>query len=479
MATYYVDPVSGSDTNTGSLASPWLTLSRAYAIAPSSPIIVNGDSIILRAGTYTLTAATATSVNHNLIAYPFETAIIAGSYQLSNSATGNNFYNRIKMTNTSSIGNTFESVNGNYTFDDCDFVLGTLSLNSQILRSSVSSASNATNILVTNSRFSVSISSGFTSTIAIAIASGIYSIYFRNCVFDNVTSVIYPTSSSRARSLIENCTVKNISQIYNLSSTTSTASGDVKNNTFYNVASLIKWSSTSSFVLDTLKVSNNFLGLTQVINNTSTGTLTLPSILSDSNIALSSTTTTGFTSTNFTTVSTYAAAKFYSLTAGAEDFRIDISSPLANFPQYMGALPPEWDPSIWCSLVPNNKVSSGENYRYLSRTNNQIGSLSGSGETDVNKVLTTSSIVSGTINPNTVMASNANGTLPLNKVAPSKGGTYTGSESNDVITAGELKLSTSKNNLGITVIGTYAGSGGSGSKNFNKELLEKLMGIKI
>lgn len=51
MTTYYISPTGNDTTGNGSSATPWLTLAKANAAS------ANGDTIILKAGTYTWTAA--------------------------------------------------------------------------------------------------------------------------------------------------------------------------------------------------------------------------------------------------------------------------------------------------------------------------------------------------------------------------------------------------------------------------------------
>ena len=66
--------------------------------------------------------------------------------------------------------------------------------------------------------------------------------------------------------------------------------------------------------------------------------------------------------------------------------------------------------------------------------------------------------------PLSAVKADEGGTLPLNKIAPSQGGTYLGDESNDAITADQLESGVSVNNLGNTINGTNKG------ENFNTVL---------
>jgi len=51
-ATYYVDPVNGSDVNSGTEAAPWQTVTRAMPNYSGSPEVALGDTVYLRAGSY-------------------------------------------------------------------------------------------------------------------------------------------------------------------------------------------------------------------------------------------------------------------------------------------------------------------------------------------------------------------------------------------------------------------------------------------
>jgi hypothetical protein len=86
MATYYVAPSTaspaGSDSNAGTIGSPWLTLN--YAWSHSGHSVVAGDTIYMRDGNYdygttgtTLDGKNGSSGNMiNIWAYPSEHPII-------------------------------------------------------------------------------------------------------------------------------------------------------------------------------------------------------------------------------------------------------------------------------------------------------------------------------------------------------------------------------------------------------------------
>ena len=77
--TLYVTP-AGSDANSGTLAAPLATPGKALALAAA------GDTILLRAGTYTITRTLSiTQVGLTLRSYPGERAkIVAGTGDLTN-----------------------------------------------------------------------------------------------------------------------------------------------------------------------------------------------------------------------------------------------------------------------------------------------------------------------------------------------------------------------------------------------------------
>jgi len=89
MATYYLSP-TGSDSNSGTISSPWWTLNKAWTV------ISAGDVIYMRGGTYTYTAQqflsgkNGTSGNYIFIwAYPGETPVITRASSFSHSPATN------------------------------------------------------------------------------------------------------------------------------------------------------------------------------------------------------------------------------------------------------------------------------------------------------------------------------------------------------------------------------------------------------
>lgn len=83
-ATYYADPVHGSDSNAGTLSSPFLTVGRALAASRAGPAPA---SIVLRGGTFfvpeTLELLPADS-GLSIAAFPGESATLSGGLPLSN-----------------------------------------------------------------------------------------------------------------------------------------------------------------------------------------------------------------------------------------------------------------------------------------------------------------------------------------------------------------------------------------------------------
>ena len=85
LDTYFVDPVSGSDTNDGDEAHPFLTLAKGLSVLTSS------DTLILRGGTHVMSAEYGTTAAHTfggvsdswenattIKNYPGETAVVKG-----------------------------------------------------------------------------------------------------------------------------------------------------------------------------------------------------------------------------------------------------------------------------------------------------------------------------------------------------------------------------------------------------------------
>ena len=81
-ATYYADPVRGSDTGAGTIASPFKTVGRAVSAARGGP---SPAAIILRNGTYYLPqpiVLTATDSGLTISAYPGELPVLSGGAPL-------------------------------------------------------------------------------------------------------------------------------------------------------------------------------------------------------------------------------------------------------------------------------------------------------------------------------------------------------------------------------------------------------------
>ena len=384
MATYYVSP-SGNDSNTGTLASPWQTLNRVFATSGFSPLIVNGDTIIFRNGNYTQSANQSTGINCNLFAYPGETPTFLGAFDITLNGTGNTFC--YGFTFGAGQGNNSKLLfgTGKYLVENCIFTETTQSTTKAALRG------NGFNAVFKSCSFNITTNSGSPSLI-VNTATGNTFTFFDNCDFNNYTR-LYSSSAGAVQINVQNSRFKNFTDMFLLANATHIIWTEFVNTTFYNCTNMFSYQSAGTFTFDKLRINKCYLGFSKIMNNIS-GTVTLDSLLNDTNIGLSTTDITNFTSTNYSTIANTAAAKFYSTTSGSEDFRIEIDSPLASYPNYVGSYSPDWD-AFW-SDVPANKVESGYAYRVRSRTNNRTGSLSGAGgETDPTKVLTTSTVITG------------------------------------------------------------------------------------
>lgn len=468
MAVYHVK-ASGNDSNSGTFASPWLTLSRVLATSAFSPLLTAGDVVYCH-DDLTLSASLTSTVAFSLLAYPGRSPKILGAFDLNlNSATYLNIFGIGFGAGNGSNAKLVVSGNGEKVLvQQCLFEETTQNNTKQAIRTSSTSAGGL-NLILRDCTFKIGTN---TSTPALISnnSTGTIFVSMDNCTVDGYTNKFGGGSNNRITGIFKNNSYLNMPYI--LPTIDNALSGflDFSNNSFVNCVDFIRYSTTTTLASDKIRLSRNAMFFTgKIIDNQSTGILTLTSVLNDSNYFLSATNITNLTATNTSTLANIAAAQFYSTTLGSEDLRIEITSPLASFPNHTGRYAPDWDPTIWISNTPDNKVEAGYQSRYLSRlTNNRTGTLATGGETDVNKVLSTSSLVSGTINPNTVLASNANGTLPLsavkasnggtlpiNKIAPSQGGSYNGSESNGTLSASQLKLGEVVLNLGSNVTGTY------------------------
>lgn len=370
MATYFVDPVSGNNSNNGALATPWLTLSRAYATSAFSPLLTNGDTIILRNGNHTISATLTTTINHNLVAYPAETPVILGAFDFTLNGTGNFYVNGITFGAGNGLNSKLLFGTGKHTIESCIFTETTQSSTKQALRG------NNYNVVVKNCVFNIDTNtSGSVQLFNNTSTGNSFACFYNNTI--KGYNYLYNSTGGQVQMICQNNIFNGMSNVINTISSTSLIWLEFSFNTFYNCTNLINYSSASNLAFDKIKIYRNFLGLSKIINNASTGSLTLTSLYNDENIGLSTTNVTGLTQSNYSTVASYAACLFYNLTSGSEDFRVEITSPLISSSTYVGAKSPEWD-AFW-SDVPANKVESGYSYRVRSRTNNTTGTMSGSG----------------------------------------------------------------------------------------------------
>lgn len=170
--TYWVDPVNGSDSNTGnSIEKPWKTLTKAIGSGASGA--ANNSTIYLAPGTYTETAFTIYGLNYNIIGM--------------NSANGNAV--RINTALTTSNVATYQ-VFENITFDAVFINGGSgynyfygCTFNSNIAKSSNTSA-NFIDCLINSSiaNFTAGVTN-FTNSTVYNVNSTSATLNFYNCPF--------------------------------------------------------------------------------------------------------------------------------------------------------------------------------------------------------------------------------------------------------------------------------------------------------
>jgi hypothetical protein len=466
MAYVHCATTGNDTTGDGSIGNPYATPSKVNTVLNSN------DVAVFRSGTYTLTA-TLTLADSNCLwtGYPGETVIFDGLFTISSNLQNISF-NELRFNN---MGSSTAASQGYFTFgastQRVQFLKCQFLKSSAFVRTILNTASSAISIIsIVGCKFeNTSSGSNYMNPLTHASAPTTLVLednYIINCsamgmAFHNIirNNIVVNANHSTTNSFLTSTTAISSASPY---------MWNIFNNTIINSKFIIHNSSTT-LALDNVFLSSNVFDGTDIISNIGAGVLTFSGSFNKDNALVGSVSTTGVTLTGSITVANLAACLFYD--TSINDYRIKITSPL-----HLGAgviIGAKYvDPDAFYTSIPEAKVELGYPYKDRSLTNNKTGLLSGSGgETDVNKVLTTSSVVSGTINPNTVLDTNVNGTLPqsavkasnggtlpLNKIAPSQGGTYDGAESNDSLVAGDLKIGLSKNNLGSPIVGTYTGA---------------------
>ena len=391
MAIYYVDAVSGSNSNTGlSPAAAVATIN--YAVS----LCVAYDKVLIKAAqTHTLTADITSNLNpltYDVYDWDYTQAnrpIIAGSFYFSFAASGQKhyFFNLIfqnrrvvnSMAKTLFIGNATL-----ITYcENCDFVA------MQNTTSFVGGSSTGTfifercNVLNPSGYTNVYFGAGNTTTSTIVTP-----MVSRNCYFYNLQAILMNGQNnvfSFKGAIVDSCTYFIEKTFTGFTDPTI----QLEWSTIYNMTAFIRYNVSGATVsCISTNIYRCYINCANMVSSLSTITLNG----GNSNNALYATGTTGYTSTNDTTLASLAAAEFYDTTN--HDFRIEITSPLASYNgDTIGAKVPDWD-SFWSDL-PATDVKTGVNYRVRSRVNNRTGSLSSAGETDPTKVLTTSTIITG------------------------------------------------------------------------------------
>lgn len=84
MATYYISPTGNDITGSGTIGSPWVSLTKVWTV------VAAGDTVYLRGGTYTLSTqwylngTSGTAGNRiNILAYPGESPVITRASSIS------------------------------------------------------------------------------------------------------------------------------------------------------------------------------------------------------------------------------------------------------------------------------------------------------------------------------------------------------------------------------------------------------------
>lgn len=383
MAQIYVRPTNGSDASGGTTyGSAKQTIAGACAIATGT------DEIVLAGneGSHTINSLITFNVNLTMYTYPGHTrANIVGSQHISGTIGTWNIRD-ITFNNGTTSGSTIQSTSLGHSI---------LAINCDFGRPITQRASTASRFTFLKCKFLWAKNSSTRTNPIFTPASNGGSYIFDEC---DMSGPFASTSNDWASCSI----ICRNSKLYYGPSTGKIRITGVPTtfwffdyNTIDDETSVINYSFSGPASTNAIAFFRNYINCSgQIIQNTSSGSLSMESVgASFYNILSTSTLTTGYSSISDTTT---AAPQFYN--ASTNDYRIEIDSPLASYNgDIVGAMSPDFD-SFWSS-VPEAKVESGYAYRDRSRTNNKTGTLAAAGETDGNKVLNTSTIITGLYSP--------------------------------------------------------------------------------
>lgn len=405
MASYYIDSTLGNDTTgSGTFASPWATMAKAYTVLAAS------DEIILRGGkTYTLTSTLNASLNITISTYfgdSSKATIACGAFSFGGTATNITLNRIITTANNSVVSPNYTSTSTTTSFfvRDCEFYnmvrlgSGRLTIEDTII--DPADVSGHSTCFATGTPIISAFNCYFTKPISSTGTANNNNFWFRGCIFNftgksfNITHVVNQTTAlTQGFGLFDFCNFFGMDAIVRYNSATSVSSGDYA-------------------------INRSCGNPTNIIQNIGAGVLTIDNSPSSNNIFATTTSKTNFTDYNSTTTTDF---KFYDLAGG--DLHIEYDSPLADYNgDTVGAYVLE-KPSVFFDTLPEAKVENAYAYKAGSRTNNKTGTLSSAGETDANKVLNTSTIITGLYVP----PSNTNVKVGVN-FGVTDTGTYDGSD---------------------------------------------------
>lgn len=423
---YHVKPTAGNDSNDGlTEATAFKTIAKVISVLTTA----DNEVILYEDGDHVLTSNTSipSSVQSKWRNASGQKPKITGAYNFN----GNNTVNRFKgieFAGGGASGVISGSNSGYYGFfEDC--IIDGVNSTSAWVGGSANTFSfyncdfknhpgtnaalnqNAPSLFV-NCTFDGSSSfTGVPTTAAYSLCSPTAGHEFLGCEFKNFPHYIYTsTAFTRQTNSWKFCTFDGRD-----------ARGSGNKSYFANYRS-----STTTTPWDFRITNCLFYGFDSICSNTFTGTKGDDGFFCRNNWIDSSTNLSGYSSMGGD-ITSYSDPLFYN--DGTTDYRLEPNSTASignnGLQDTIGAYELA-DPSTFFTDLPTNKVENAYNYKVRSRTNNRTGNAVGGGETDPDKVLSTSTVISGTITPAMVSAIHPNGTLSRAKImadAPGASGT--------------------------------------------------------
>lgn len=401
---YHVKPVTGNDSNDGLTPS---TAKKTINGLQSSVTFVSGDRVYLYdeadhvISSSIIPTAGASTIWESAPSNATLAKITGEGYLGLNNSTTRFKKLRVATTNAGGMINSTNS-GSRGIIEDC--VLDATETGSHWLSGTGSA------LAVFNTKF---INAERTTGNALVAAQG---ATFFNCSFDGIpknsaiTSVSYSLIGDQIFNFL-GCTFKNIPSITfhnsanplgSLASSFSfcTFDGtDARGTGLRGYFNTYRQANNANYKATTKITNCIFYNYDQIMHAPLAGILVLDSMYVKNNWISSTTTLTNYNSLGGD-ITNQTNPMFYS--DGNTAYRIDANSSASpennGVNEVMGAFELE-KPSVWFTALPETEVKDQVPYRKLSKTDNAVGQFTGGGETNPDKVLTTSTVVSGNYIP--------------------------------------------------------------------------------